>query len=387
MPNLTQTIAENLGKWMQKAEQLADLFAERSADIDREGRFPFDNFSDLKTAGFLSLTVPAEYGGEGLNLYEFVMLQEQLAKGDAATALSLGWHLGSLLELSENRPWDEKVFRSLCLKVVEEQVLINRAATEPATGSPTRGGMPQTTAVRKGEHWLVSGRKSFTSMAEALDYSLVTARIENTSRKGIFLIDHKLPGVEIEKSWDTISMRGTRSDDLVLNDVRAETSALVEEEGDQTNYTYPKAWLLHIPACYLGIAAAARDYAVAFAKQYRPNSLPGPIKEVPEVQRKTGEMELELYKAREILHAAARRWVGEREKRKEMGPELGAVKHIVTNCANRVVDLAMRITGARSLTRSNPLQQYYRDVRAGLHNPPMDDSVVAVLAKRAFEQE
>jgi alkylation response protein AidB-like acyl-CoA dehydrogenase len=67
-----------------------------------------------------------------------------------------------------------------------------------------------------------------------------------------------------------------------------------------------------------------------------------------------------------------------------MGPELSAVKHIVTNGAARIVDIAMRIVGARSLYRSNPMQRYYRDVRAGLHNPPMDDMVISLLSKRAL---
>ncbi|MFP9202776.1 acyl-CoA dehydrogenase family protein, partial [Enterococcus faecalis] len=65
--------------------------------------------------------------------------------------------------------------------------------------------------------------------------------------------------------------------------------------------------------------------------------------------------------------------------------ELGAAKHIVTNAALSVVDKAMRIVGAKSLERTNPLQRYYRDVRAGLHNPPMDDAVIHKLAAEAFE--
>jgi alkylation response protein AidB-like acyl-CoA dehydrogenase len=69
----------------------------------------------------------------------------------------------------------------------------------------------------------------------------------------------------------------------------------------------------------------------------------------------------------------------------EMGPSLMAVKHVATNAASKVVDLAMRIVGARSLAMSSPLQRHYRDVRAGLHNPPMDDIVISSLANRALE--
>ncbi|MBY6036574.1 acyl-CoA/acyl-ACP dehydrogenase [Fictibacillus nanhaiensis] len=373
---------EEQQEWFTKIDTLAYQFAKRADKHDQESSFPFENIEELKQAGYLSLTIPKEFGGEGLSLYEFVLLQERIAEGDAATALCLGWHLGCFLELAEERSWNEAIFRSLCEKVVQQQALVNRAATEPATGSPTRGGMPQTRAVKENGNWVINGTKTFTSMAPALDYAIVSAQIGDTGKKGNYLIDMKQNGVSIEETWDMIAMRGTRSDDLIMKDVKVSENALVEEERGSRDV--PKAWLLHIPACYLGVALAARNEAVNFAKTYKPNSLPGPIGEVPEVQRKIGEMELELFKARELLYGAAAKWVNEPQSRMEMGPSLLAVKHVATNSAAKVVDLAMRIVGARSLAMSSPLQRYYRDVRAGLHNPPMDDMVISMLAKRAL---
>ncbi|MDR7071749.1 acyl-CoA dehydrogenase family protein [Fictibacillus barbaricus] len=369
-------------RWFEKMDYLAEKFSERADHFDREGRFPFENVNDLKKAGYLSLTIPKEFGGEGLSLYEFVLLQERIAAGDAATALCIGWHLGSFLELSEERTWDDTALRHLCEKVVQNQALVNRAATEPATGSPTRGGMPQTKATVDGTDWIINGTKTFTSMAPALDYAIVSAQIDDTGKKGNFLINMSQDGVKIEETWDTVAMRGTRSDDLIMENVRVGSEALVEEERGKSGL--PKAWLLHIPACYLGVAIAARNEAVQFAKTYKPNSLPGPIGDVPEVQRKIGEMELELFKARELIYSVAAKWVNEPESRMEMGPSLLAVKHVATNSAAKVVDLAMRIVGARSLAMSSPLQRHYRDVRAGLHNPPMDDMVISSLAQRAL---
>jgi alkylation response protein AidB-like acyl-CoA dehydrogenase len=375
-------------KLLESTGKLADVFSSRAEKFDREDTFPFENFSDLKKAGYVSLSVPKEYGGEEISLYELVMLQERLATGDAATALSIGWHLGSLMELSESRPWKEETFKSLCTKIVKDNVLINRAATEPATGSPTRGGLPETNAVKTEKGWLLNGRKTFTSMAKALDYSLVSARLEGTDEKGFFLVDHSLDGVSIEETWDTIAMKGTGSDDLVLENVALTSSALVERDsdGNDRGKELPKAWLLHIPACYIGVAIAARNEAIQFSKEYSPNSLPGPIKDVPEVQRKIGEIELELFKARQVLYSVADKWDNDPDIRVSMAAELASVKHIVTNSAFRIVDTAMRIVGARSLFRSNPMQRYYRDVRAGLHNPPMDDMVISMLARQALSE-
>jgi alkylation response protein AidB-like acyl-CoA dehydrogenase len=370
------------------AGKLADAFAARAERFDREDAFPFENFTDIKESDYVSLSVPREYGGEEISLYELVMLQERLATGDAATSLSIGWHLGGLMELSESRPWKEETFKSLCAKVVKDRALINRAATEPATGSPTRGGLPETKAVQTEDGWILNGRKTFTSMARVLDYSLVSARIGESDEKGFFFVDHTQEGVSIEETWDTISMKGTGSDDLVLRDVTVPGNALVERDSDtrDSREELPKAWLLHIPACYIGVAIAARNEAIHFAKEYSPNSLPGPIKDVPEVRRKIGDIELELFKARQILYSVADKWDKEPDKRRQMAGELASVKHIVTNSAFRIVDTAMRIVGARSLFKSNPMQRYYRDVRAGLHNPPMDDMVISMLAGKVLSE-
>ncbi|WP_090235491.1 acyl-CoA dehydrogenase family protein [Fictibacillus solisalsi] len=371
-------------RWMEKLKELRLRFAERAPLHDQEGTFPFENFKNLGDAGYLSLTVPKKYEGQEISLYDYILFQEEIARGDGSTALSVGWHLGVVMDLDDRQSWKEQTFEKLCKSIVHSQSLVNRASTEPATGSPTRGGKPLTTAEKKGDQWILNGRKSFTSMAPALDYSIISASVKDSDQVSSFLVSHKQPGVSIEERWDTLGMRGTRSDDLVLNNVTVESEHLVETADQEGNQQLPKGWLLHIPACYLGIARAARDFAVEFAKTYEPNSLKGPIKEVPEVQRKIGLMDVELFKARQLMYGVIERWEAEPGNRKNLGSSLAAVKYVATNSANEVVDQAMRIVGAHSLFKDNPLQRYYRDVRAGLHNPPMDDAVIALFARQAL---
>lgn len=364
-------------------ETTAKNFFDRAQKHDENGSFPFDNFADLKRINYPALTVPKKYGGLGISLYEMLKMQEIIAKYDGSTALSIGWHMGITKHVGETNAWEKSTYEAFVKNVVETGALLNNAATEPATGSPTRGGRPETVAKETEDGWVIHGRKSFTTLAPILDYFCVSASIEGTEKVGNFLIRRGLDGVTIDKTWDSIAMKATGSHDLVLQDVH------IKKE-DFLHYITPGAkaaqgWLLHIPACYLGIAKAAQSYAVEFATSYSPSSIKGTISDIPAVKQKIGEMELRNLESSTFLYAIAKKWdESDEETRNSMKPELGAVKLSVVGKALETVDLSMRIVGARSLSATCPLQRYYRDVRAGLHNPPMDDMTIMALASKSI---
>lgn len=362
---------------------LSKGFLSRAHQFDIEGSFPYENIQELKASGYTSLTVPQKYGGEEISLHEMLRLQEKIAEGDGSTALSIGWHMGIIKNLAEKQTWKESIFEQIC-EAVNSGSLINSAATEPKTGSPTRGGKPETTAVKKGDSWIINGRKTFTTMAPVLDFFIVSATLEGSEQVGNFLIPRSAEGVRIEETWDSVALRGTGSHDLLLNNVIVSNEYFVERLGNEGKRT--NGWLLHIPACYLGIAKAAKRYAIEFAIEYSPNSIEGSIINLPNVRQKIGEMELKLLQSESFLYSAAKQWDNANDQvRSGMGPLLGAVKLTVTNTAIEIVDLGMRIVGARSLSAKNPLQRYYRDVRAGLHSPPMDDMTIQLLANKAIQ--
>src|SRR5262249_1320693 len=87
---LPYALTERQQRFVALAETLAARCAERVAIHDRDGTFPFENYSDLHTSGYLRLAMPHEYGGEGANVLEMVLAQEHLARGDGATALATG---------------------------------------------------------------------------------------------------------------------------------------------------------------------------------------------------------------------------------------------------------------------------------------------------------
>ncbi|MFC4022216.1 acyl-CoA dehydrogenase family protein [Oceanobacillus longus] len=361
-------------------------FASRARQHDEDDSFPFENFEDLKAIGYPALTVPKEYGGAGISLLEMLQFQEIIGKADGSTALSIGWHMGIMKHLGENQIWQKETYEAIARDVDQTGALINNAASEPATGSPTRGGKPETFAKEVNNGWVINGRKTFTTLSPILDYFVVSATIDGTDQVGNFLVKRTRDGVRIDETWDSIAMKGTGSHDLVLENVNVNKEDLVEHLTPGKKKA--TGWLLHIPACYLGIASAAQEYAIQFATSYSPNSIEGTISDLPNVKQKLGEMELKMMESRHFLYGVARKWdVSDAATRDTMGPELGAVKLSVVNKAIEVIDLAMRITGARSLSAKNPLQRYYRDVRAGLHNPPMDDMTIMQLAGKSISEQ
>lgn len=364
---------------LETIEALALRFAERAAAHDREGSFPFHNMADLRAAGYMKVTVPAEYGGDGISLYELIQLQERLATGDGSTALAVGWHVGQMFHYRESGKWQKELYEELCRSVVRDGTMINTFASEAATGSPSRGGRPQTAAVKTNGGWLITGRKTFSTLSPILDRFVVSAYVAEEDAVSEFLVK-RTDRVTVVDTWDSLGMRATGSHDVVLEDAFVPLGDRIAGHGIDDG----GGWLLHIPACYMGIALAARDYALKFARAYQPNYTDKPISAFPAVQAMIGEMELELRSARTILYAVADRWDRMPEERASMKAELGLAKYQVTNGAMRVVDLAMRIVGGTSLSRAHPLERYYRDVRAGLHNPPMDGSVIQSLASAAL---
>jgi alkylation response protein AidB-like acyl-CoA dehydrogenase len=395
MSFLTYPATEEQKKWSAIIGELAHTFAQRASVDEWEGRFHQENFADLRHAGYLTLTVPRELGGQGASLLDAVLAQYRLGQGDGSTALVAGMHLTHMARLAEGRTEFSDLFKQICYEVVKHGAMINNAASEPATGSPSRGGRPTTTARRQPDgSWIINGRKTFTTGSHALHFFLVGCSAEdqygNPLGKGPrvdFLVTHDMLGVRIEDTWHMVGMRGTASNDLILEQVHVGAEAYVDESIPLPSFPTIQdrlgSWTLLTTAVYLGIAQAARDEAIRFACQRLPNSLKQPIAHLPHIQEKAGQMDLALLESRAMLFGVAEQL--SIDPGSVPASIVGAAKYVVTNHAIEVVDRAMRLVGAASLSLSSPLQRYYRDVRAGLHNPPMDDATITLLGKQALE--
>lgn len=385
-------------RFVDLAAALAERLAPRVDADDRAGRFPIESYAELHQAGYLRLIVPREYGGEAADLYEIVLAQERLARGDGATAMAVDMTLHLIGRMRELRAWPEPIFAAICRDIAEDGALINAAATEPELGSPSRGGLPATTATPTDGGWLINGRKQFVSMAPALRYILTTVALPpgpdapQGATAGA-IVRAGSGGLRLEDTWgDALSLRTSGSYDVIYEDVFVPDEWLVERQPVGAPAAPPAApvqmaWFgLTLAAVYLGIGQAACDAACAYARERAPSALGRPIATLPGIQRRIGEAEVALASARGLLHGAARAWAEQPERRGELAPSIAAAKYLCNSAALTATDPALRVAGGFGLTRRLPLERYYRDVRAGLTHPPQDDVALELVGRAALER-
>jgi alkylation response protein AidB-like acyl-CoA dehydrogenase len=190
----------------ERVAALAADFATRAAIHDRDGSFPFENFTALQQAQLLNLTVPQEFGGQGLGYATVSRVIETIASGDAATALVLTMHYLQHVNAARTRRWPATIYERLCRESVEGIALLNAARVEPELGTPARGGLPATTAEYTTEGWLLNGHKQYTTGSPILRYFIVWAKtIEAEPRVGNFLVPRHLPMSAFKKrgiTWE-----------------------------------------------------------------------------------------------------------------------------------------------------------------------------------------
>lgn len=374
-----------------RAGELADIFARRADENDWAGRFPYENYQDLHASGYLQLTIPREFGGWGADIVEVVLAQARLAQGCPSTALVTAMHLSNIARMAAGQGATGPLFQRICQEVIQRGALVNSALSEPATGSPSRGGRPTTTARRQADSsWLINGRKTYTTGSPVLKFFLVSCSVEDSEpaedgsepARGTFFIERETPGVRIEETWNSLSMRLSGSHDLVLEDVHVAAESrtnLLDVPPDKT-----ALWGLPIAAVYLGIGQGARNEAIRFASRRQPNSLKQPISSLPHVQEKVAKMDLALLQSETVLLAVAERCL--HDPASIPGSQLAAAKYLATNHSAEITDLAMRLVGGAALSLNLAVQRFYRDIRAGFNNPPMDDVTLALLSKQAFAE-
>jgi len=362
----------------RRASPLRDLvrrFAESAAAHDRDGSFPHENIAALREGGLLGMTVPPEFGGQGMGLSWAADVVGTVAEGCPATALVLAMQLIQHRVLARNAAVPAAIRARIAEGAIQRGELINALRVEPELGTPARGGLPATIARRVGDGWRLDGRKIYSTGAPALDWGLVWARTDGaTPRTGLFLVALHAPGVRIVETWDQAGLRASGSHDIVFEDVALPENHALELRA-------PAAWAvpdgdavawntLLIAALYTGVARAARDWLLGFLRARVPANLGAPLATLPRVQEAVGRIEA-LIQTNELIIAGAARSGA-------TTTGLGLVKTVAAENAIAAVQEAVALCGNHGLSRANPLERHLRDVLcARIHTPQLDAALLA----------
>jgi alkylation response protein AidB-like acyl-CoA dehydrogenase len=201
---------------------------------------------------------------------------------------------------------------------------------------------------------------------------------------GAFLVRAGAPGIAIERTWDHLGLRASRSDDVTFDAAHAHGhTGLEEPRPGFSGIPAFAAWnSLGLSALYLGVASAARDWLITFLNERTPASLGAPLATLPRFQAAVGEIDALLGTADDLVEALARRFDSGDETVIARAP---AAKLIANRAAIESVGQALALVGNNGLTRKNPLERHYRDVLCSRVHSPQDDTIVAGLGRAALK--
>jgi alkylation response protein AidB-like acyl-CoA dehydrogenase len=370
-------ITEQQRDLQQRARCLADDFATRAAQHDREASDPLENYAALRDAGFYGLNVPVELGGGGVGLLAWSLAAEELAQGCASTALSFNMHLSVVGPLMESPLVPRATKERLAKMVVQEGKLIGGNFSEPTTSGLVGTPVPLTRARRVDAGYRITGRKAFASMIAAADYVMVMAYPEEATSATaamLLLVPSDAPGRCVDKVWDALGMRATRSDSMTLDECWVSDDAMLVRSDDIVPFRRDGAnwfWASYT-AVYLGIAVAAYRAIVETVKARTPPGFAQSLAYHPDVRRQVAEMSVDLEAARLLTYHAA--WLSDTQ-----GPTPAALsalyraKYFVGEAVTRITRTAMTLGGAHALLKTSPLERFFRDgAVAPVQFPPRD---------------
>jgi alkylation response protein AidB-like acyl-CoA dehydrogenase len=376
-------ISEEQRDLQRRARCLAEDFATRAAQHDREASDPVENYAALRDAGFYGLNVPAELGGGGVGLLGWSLAAEELGRGCASTALSFNMHLSVVGPVMESPLVPAATKERLAKMVVHEGKLIGGNFSEPTTSGLVGTPVPLTRARRVDGGYRITGRKAFASMIAAADYVMVMAYPDEATTPTaamLLLVPPDAPGRRVENVWDTLGMRATRSDSMVLDDCWVSDDALLLRSDDILPFRRDGAnwfWGSYTPV-YLGIGVAAYHAIVETVRGRTPPGFSQPLAYHPDVRRHVADMNVDLEAARLLtLHSA---WLSDTQ-----GPTpatlsaLYRAKYFVGEAVTRVTRTAMTLGGAHALFKTSPLERFFRDgAVAPVQFPPRDFCLAAL---------
>lgn len=358
---------------------------ERAPGYDRDNKFFTEDFEELKAAGYLVGPVPEEFGGGGLSLAESCLEQERLAYHAPATALAVNMHLYWVGIAADLYRWGDKSLQWMLEEAAAGEVF---AAGHAERGNDLPVFLSTAKATKVDGGYRFTGHKMFGSLAPVWTrYGLHAMDAE--AEGGPQIIHAFMPrdteGYTIKETWDTLGMRATRSDDVILDDVFVEDKYIghIVPAGQGDPFILALfAWaLLGFGSVYYGLAKRVMDITLPNLKSKTSLGLTRSMAYHPEVQHAVAQMALAFETIGPVLHKTCDDWSNGVDHGEAWPAKIVATKHHCVETAWKVVDTAMDVSGGTGMFKAFELERLFRDARCGRFHPANANLTHEVVAK------
>lgn len=372
------------------APEVVAQLASLAAEADQQGRMAPASLELLRQHKWPGLAVPTAFGGLGANVLECCAVQRKLGGADPGLAIACTMHLGSVGVWTEHYARQPDMTWVFMEAVAKNSLLVASAVAEPSLGGSVNRSTLRAQKVQGG--WEVSGRKGPLSFASSAD--LVTLQFQSEPTHGaasevlVALVPRKMPGISTLPTWNTMGMRSSGSDTLVLERCFIADPLVVYHgvPGAAADHDIVAGiiWFcLVITASYLGLAERAMAVARDTLAHSRIAHLHSARAELPSFQALIGQQAAALLTLETSCAGLARAMDARADPQLLLAAALGLKQH-----AARVVPEALGVMveacGGMAYARSSPLERLWRDAQAIRFHPPTPVPVAQYLGRRAL---
>ena len=340
-------------------EFAAREIAPNVAAWDEAGEFPLAAIKKLGAMGLLGVIIPAEYGGAGLGYVDYALAIEELSAVDGSIGLTVAAHnsLGTNHILLAG---NEQQRQKYVTRLAAGEWLAAWALTEPGSGSDAGGA--RTTAVKKGDRYVLNGNKTFITngrYADAVVVIAVTDKSKATHGLSAFIVEKNTPGFRAGKKENKLGLRASDTSELIFEDCEIPEENLLGTEGEGfiDAMRVLDGGRISIAALSLGIGRGALDAALKYVKERR--QFGKAIAEFQGIQWKLADMATSLDAARLLTQrAAVLKDAGRKVTRESSMAKLFASETAVHICGE-----AVQLLGGYGFIKDYPVEKFYRDVK------------------------
>jgi butyryl-CoA dehydrogenase len=332
----------------------------KAAAIDRDHRHPAELVTRMAELGFLGIAVPDQYGGAGMDHVSYVLAMEEVSRACASTGVIMSVN-NSLVCDPIKRFGTEAQKREWLTPLAQGKLLGCFALSEPEAGSDAAA--QRTTADKQADgSWRIDGTKNWITNGPVSDVCVLMAMNDKPAgHKGItsFILPMKTKGVRCGQADDKLGIRGSKSCQIFLDDVRLPADAVLGEVGGgfKVAMSTLDGGRIGIAAQAIGIARAALEDALAYAQQRK--TFGKPIAQHQAIAFKLADMATEIDAARLLtLRAAYLKDTGA-----AYGKEAAMAKLYASDVANRAAREAIQIFGGNGYVTEFPVERHFRDAK------------------------